>query len=411
MPHNHQPHRAVKEEGTQMGKVWQKQFFASSLSLVKWSLARGRATGTRSPDAKIHPMATAAERAYKRLYERVHYRLRTFSGGRYARFCRPVSIIFLLTERCNARCVHCDIWKNKGGEPGPAVEEWQRVLDDLRDWLGPVQVTLSGGEALLRPYSVDLAARASASGLFVEVLTHGYWLDQSRIRKLALANPWRITVSLDAVSDTHSRIRGRPDFFPTTMKSIETLLRLRRELALGYDLCLKTVVMEHNLDEIAEVARFATNGGMRVFYQPIEQNYNTPEDPLWFTSGANWPRDIDRAVRVVEDLIRLKRQGLPIDNSLEQLQAMALYFRNPAGLRIATQTHNAHEKRPLCSATTTLQFQANGDVKSCAYSEPIGNIRQTPIRRIWEKRPAWWERGCCMHRRAEAARPAMAALS
>ncbi len=356
-------------------------------------------------------MATAADRAYKRLYEGFNYRLRTFSNGRYASFCRPVSIVFLLTERCNARCVHCDIWKNRGAEPGPAAEDWQRVFDDLRDWLGPVQVTLSGGEALLRPYTVDLVAHASARGLFVEVLSHGYWLDQTRIEKLALANPWRITISLDAVSETHSKIRGRPDFFPATLKSIETLLRMRREHALAFQLRLKTVVMEHNLDEVADVARFATRDGVHVFYQPIEQNYNTPEDPLWFTNSHNWPRDVERAVRVVDDLIRLKREGLHIGNSIDQLQAMALYFRHPADLRIATQAHSAHEKRPLCSATTTLQFQANGDVRSCACCEPIGNIRTAPIRRIWERRPRWWERGCCLHRRAAETQSAWAVLS
>lgn len=348
-------------------------------------------------------MRSLAEHAYKRLYEGLNYRLRTFSSGRFASLCRPTSIAILLTERCNARCLHCDIWKNKGGETGPTSDEWRRLLDDLRDWLGPVHVTLTGGEALLRPYTSDLVAHASLRGLFVEVLSHGYWLDQSRIEQLALANPWRITISFDAVSDTHSKIRGRPDFFPTTMKSIETLLRLRRENALGYHIRLKTVVMEHNLDEVAEVARFATRDGVHVFYQPIEQNYNTAEDPFWFAASPNWPRDIEKAVRVVEELIRLKGQGLHIDNSCEQLEAMARYFRDPAGLRVATVAHSAHENQPLCSALTTLQIQANGDVKTCATRDAVGNIRHASIRRIWQDRPRWWERGCCIGAREATA--------
>ncbi|MGE5568659.1 MAG: radical SAM protein [Rhodospirillales bacterium] len=347
-------------------------------------------------------MRALADRAYKRLYESVNYRLRTFASGRYAVLCRPTSIAILLTERCNASCVHCDIWKNKGAEPGPSVDEWRRLLDELRDWLGPVQIVLTGGEALLRPYTVDLAAHASSVGLFVEVLSHGYWLDQSRIEKLALANPWRVTISLDAVSETHSKIRGRPGFFSVTMRSIETLLRLRREKKLGYHLRLKTVVMEHNLDEVAGVARFATQDGVHVFYQPIEQNYNTEENPFWFEKSANWPRDTEKAVRVVEELIRLKREGLHIDNSYEQLRAMVAYFRDPAGLRIATESHTAHEGRPICSALTTLQIQANGEVKACVSADTIGNFRQASIRSIWENRPRWWEQGCCIERRSAA---------
>jgi hypothetical protein len=50
--------------------------------------------------------------AYKRVFEGINYRLRNFAGGRFASYCRPTSVVLLLTEHCNARCVHCDIWKN-----------------------------------------------------------------------------------------------------------------------------------------------------------------------------------------------------------------------------------------------------------------------------------------------------------
>jgi MoaA/NifB/PqqE/SkfB family radical SAM enzyme len=347
-------------------------------------------------------MLTSARWLHKRLYDGVNYRLRTFAGGRLASLCRPTSIAILMTERCNARCVHCDIWKNKGSEPGPDPSAWKRLFTDLRRWLGPVQVCITGGEALLRGYTIEVVEHAASLGLFVEVLTHGYWFDQSRIEKLALANPWRITVSLDAVSETHSLIRGRPDFFQTTMKSIDTLRRLRMERMLNYEIRLKTVLMEQNYREASEVARFATQDGMHVFFQPIEQNYNAPEDPAWFTHSANWPRDPEAAVRMVEDLIRLKRQGLHISNSFAQIEAMISYFRDPVSLRVAVQSHIAHEGRLRCSAINNLQIQANGDVKTCIIQPPVGNICREPIRRIWENRTRWWKSGCCLETRLKA---------
>src|SRR2546423_13030403 len=145
--------------------------------------------------------------AYKRVYDGVNYRLRTFGGGRWASFCRPTSIVFLLTELCNARCVHCDIWKNRGKEDSPTPDQWKTVLSDLRRWLGPVQVTFSGGEALLKATTPEIVAHSASLGLFTECLTHGYWDDQSKIEKLALAKPWRLTVSLDGIGETHSKIR------------------------------------------------------------------------------------------------------------------------------------------------------------------------------------------------------------
>jgi MoaA/NifB/PqqE/SkfB family radical SAM enzyme len=308
----------------------------------------------------------------------------------------------LLTERCNARCLHCDIWKNRGKENVPSPDEWKAVVRDLRRWLGPINIVFTGGEALLMPFAPPVVSYASAIGLLVEHLTHGYWLDQSRIEELAKANPWRVTISCDGIGATHDKIRGRDKFFDAVYTTIQTLLRLRRDLRLEYTIRLKTVIMEHNLHQVTEIARFAREHGLEVFYQPIEQNYNTPEDQTWFQHSDNWPKDRDRAIAVVEELIELKRQGQPIANTVHQLEVMIPYFRDPESMMVITQGHSAHDK-PLCAALTTLQIQSNGDVRTCWCRDPLGNIKKTPIRQIWASRPHWWESGCCMEQRMSEA--------
>jgi MoaA/NifB/PqqE/SkfB family radical SAM enzyme len=308
--------------------------------------------------------------------------------------------MFLLTELCNARCVHCDIWKNQGKEDSPSAGQWLKVLDDLRSWLGPVSVVFTGGEALLKPYSTELAAHASSRGFFLEFLTHGYWKDQAKIEQLALARPSRITISVDGIGAVHSKIRGREDFFEHTNRTIETLVRIRSHRSLRYQILLKTVIMEQNLEDVGEVARYATREGMAVFYQPIEQNYNTAEDPTWFLTSPTWPRDPATAVRAVQELIRLKRHGLHIANTEEQFEAMIRYYLDPAGLRRLTQAHVAHLKRPFCAALTMLQLQSNGEVTICSSRPSVGNIQDSPIRQIWERRARYWEQGCCLTSRA-----------
>jgi MoaA/NifB/PqqE/SkfB family radical SAM enzyme len=273
------------------------------------------------------------------------------------------------------------------------------VVTDLRQWLGRVHVFLSGGEALLKPFAADLAAYASSRGLLVEFLTHGYWQDQLRIEELALARPWRVTISLDGLDETHDLIRGRQAFFDKTMASILTLQRVRKKQRLGFTIRLKTVIMEQNLESAHKVAWFANQDGMEVFYQPIEQNYNTPEDSRWFEHSETWPRDSEKAVAAVSHLIQLKRAGLPIANSFAQLDAMTAYFRDPVSSRVITQSHSAHERETLCSALTMLQIEADGDVRICAGMPPVGNIKKDSIRRIWENRPRFWESGCCIPQR------------
>src|SRR5262249_15184424 len=152
-------------------------------------------------------------------------------------------------------------------------------------------VVFTGGEALLMPFAPEVVSYACSEGLLVEHLTHGFWLDQSRIERMALANPWRITISCDGIGATHDKIRGREHFFQATNTTIQTLIRLRKEHRLSYVIRLKTVIMEHNLHDVCNVAKFAHEHGLEVFYQPVEQNYNTPEDPTWFEHSDNWPKD------------------------------------------------------------------------------------------------------------------------
>jgi MoaA/NifB/PqqE/SkfB family radical SAM enzyme len=338
---------------------------------------------------------------YARAYRAINYRLRTVAGGRWANYCRPTSIAILLTERCNARCVHCDIWKNRGQEDQPTVEQWKTVLHDLRRWLGPVHVVLTGGEALLMPFATDLVAYGSKVGLLIEHLTHGYWLDQSRIERLALANPWRVTISFDGIGEVHDTVRGRDHFFNAVVTSIGTLQRVRAEKRFNFSIRLKTVIMEHNLDGVCEVARFAKDSSLEVYYQPIVQNYNTVEDARWFEHSPTWPKDPRKAVAVVERLIAMKRDGYPIANEVHDLEVMIPYFEDPDAMRVATSAHVAHDK-PLCAGLITLQIQSNGDVGICSHAGPIGNIKLAPIRQLWANRPRFWVSGCCMERRMSA---------
>jgi MoaA/NifB/PqqE/SkfB family radical SAM enzyme len=338
-----------------------------------------------------------------RLYEGWNYRLRTLAGGRLAWRCRPVSAILLLTENCNAKCVHCDIWKNRLKED-VTLEEWRRVLTDLRAWLGRAQVLITGGEALMKPFTIELVRQAHELGLFLELLTHGYWEDQKKIERLALARPWKVTMSLDGLGEIHTKVRGRPAFWERSLRTLETLKRMRREHRLGYAIRLKNVIMSHNLEDTIKLAKFAEQEGVEIFYQPIEQNYNTPEDAQWYLHSENWPRDTELATARVRELIALKKSGRShIANSVRQLEAMIRYFENPDASRVAIQTHSAHERRRSCNALIMLQVQSNGDVTVCTGTAPVGNIRERPIREIWESRPRLWEEGCCLERRCSEA--------
>lgn len=341
-------------------------------------------------------MGELTQAAYQRFYAALNTRLQTVWGGRFADLCRPTAIALLLTERCNARCVHCNIWQNRGQEDSPSQEQWLSVVSQVREWLGPVYLTFTGGEALLRPFTIAILDRASQIGLAPELLTHGFWGEQTRIEQAALANPWRITLSLDGIGAIHDRIRGREGFFDRTTRSVATLLRLRRERGLRYRIRFKTVIMAHNQDQLSDLARFATREGVDIYYQPIEQPYNSAqEDPTWYLTSENWPQDTAPVVAAVEELIDLKRRGLHIANTEADLRGIQQYFQAPRDGGSLGRYHAFASASHVCAALGMLQIQANGDVRVCSHAEPVGNIKTASLRDIWVNRPKLWRAGCC----------------
>lgn len=340
-------------------------------------------------------MQSMLAKVYRRLYLAVNYRMRVAFAGRLAHLCRPTSIAILLTKRCNARCIHCNIWKTGRSNDDLTLKDYGTFLSDLRAWLGPVHVSFTGGEALLNPLALDVCAIASRLGLYTELLTNGYCKDEWAAKELVRAGVSQVTVSLDAIGATHSTIRGRNDFWEVTARFLERLKQARDAKGAGLRILLKTVIMRQNVHEVTEVARFARVNRMVVRYQPVEQNYDSPDDPGWFEHAVTWPKNPDDAVAVVERLAAMTREGFPIENSPSDFNAMRSYFANPRFNMVAVQSHMAHEQRPYCSALGNLQIEPNGDVGTCFRKPSIGNVTTASIRNIWRHRPRWWEAGCC----------------
>ena len=60
---------------------------------------------------------------------------------------------------------------------------------------------------------------------------------------------------------------------------------------------------------------------------------------------------------------------------------------------------SAHEQRRSCNALIMMQLQSNGDITVCTGAPSVGNVKDAPIREIWENRPHFWEQGCCLEKR------------
>lgn len=333
-----------------------------------------------------------------RVREGLLRRLQPYAARYWKNLCNPASVCHKLTLRCNARCAHCDIWKTDYEGAELTTKEIRRLYVQLRSWLGPVNFVMTGGEALLRPDAVELARHAADLGFLVEFLSNGYLLE-SAAEELACSGLNRVTISFDGTRpETLNTVRGRDDFFERTVSGVQKLVKQRAATGADFRIWLKTVVMRGNLAELADISRLAASLGVEVCYQPIEQNYAQKYDSQWYEASDLWIEDSGKAAAAIDELARLKGDGLPIVNTESNLKVMSDYFRIPAEMMLKVRAHVSEDKAaiPVCGVGY-FEILPWGGVKICGEGEEIGNCRDMSPREIWRRRATCWREGCTVH--------------
>jgi MoaA/NifB/PqqE/SkfB family radical SAM enzyme len=166
-----------------------------------------------------------------------------------------------LTHRCNWRCVFC---YNSKSPPAAELspEEWGQVLDDLRR-LGTLSVTLTGGDPLLYPGFLSVAAAVRQRRFALRIFTNGSLIDPSMGEAIAALLPLSVAISLHgACAPTHDRVTGRPGSFDAMLRGVEELRRR------GVRLVLRTPLSRLNEREIDGMVALAAKLGVAYRMDP-----------------------------------------------------------------------------------------------------------------------------------------------
>jgi len=128
-------------------------------------------------------------------------------------------------NRCNCRCVMCDIWRRTvEREIGQA--ELERHLEDIVS-LGVEQVVFTGGEPLMHSDLFRLAAPLRARGLRITLLSSGLLLRRDAERIVASMDD--VIVSLDGPREVHDGIRRVPGAYERLADGVRALHWRSRE--------------------------------------------------------------------------------------------------------------------------------------------------------------------------------------
>ncbi|MFA5162492.1 MAG: radical SAM protein [Elusimicrobiales bacterium] len=166
---------------------------------------------------------------------------------------------FELTYRCPLKCAHC-YCSCFAGEAGMNPAEVRQCLDKLAA-AGVLWLCLTGGDPLSRPDFPEIYDYAKSLGFIITIFTSGTLLAPETVKRLAKRPPFALEITVNAAEpELFDRLAGTPGAFRAVDAGI------RRALAAGIAVKLKTQLMSENFAARREIKRYAQALGLR--YNP-----------------------------------------------------------------------------------------------------------------------------------------------
>ena len=274
---------------------------------------------------------------------------------------KPKTVHISMTDFCNLKCVHCDIYKRRNRTEGSALR-WKPVISKLRGWLGPFTLKLSGGEPFTVKDTIELIGWAARRDIKVGVSTNGTLLTKNMVTKLVDSGIQEVIISLDSLDEKmQDSLRGKKGTLNKVKKGIQNLTAVKHDIFV----ILATVVMKDNLHELVQIAKWARKTGLyTVNYQPLQQNFGQEYNSEWFKTNKYFPNNAIKINNCLDDLIEFKKKDWVVANSISQIQAMKHYLCNPL----------AFNKYNCGAGITDIGIDATGDFKLCFNLQPLGNV-------------------------------------
>jgi pyrroloquinoline quinone biosynthesis protein E len=177
----------------------------------------------------------------------------------------PLALIAELTHRCPLHCVYCsNPLELQGRSLELSTDDWSRVFREAAA-LGVLQADFTGGEPLTRPDIFELVRAARAAGLYVNLISSGLPLDESRLEALVQAGLDHFQLSFQgAREETANEISGTRAH-AHKLRVLDWLKRHRVAVTLNF------VIHRRNIDQLAEMLALAeSSSATRVEFAHVQ---------------------------------------------------------------------------------------------------------------------------------------------
>lgn len=285
---------------------------------------------------------------------------RPLPGGGFVEhgYERPFILELEITWRCNLRCLHCYVDATELRRCDElTLGEIETILDEAVA-LGVEELSLTGGEVLMRADLPEILAMGRDRGMGLRFVTNGSLLDEAWFERLRPFPLKLVTISLDGVDPAvHDELRGAPCHAPT-VAAIERLLDG------GVPVSIITAFSRPNVGQFDAIHAFCVERGLPWQVQTTTAKGRCPKD-LTLSPREYYGLGMAVARRIAE--------GSPVP--IIPMDDLATYSRyEPLSMLSATWQGG-------CSGgKLNLFVRANGDVTPCsalAFDEfVVGNVRR-----------------------------------
>jgi MoaA/NifB/PqqE/SkfB family radical SAM enzyme len=290
---------------------------------------------------------------------------------------KPMQVSIQPNERCNARCIMCDSWKET--KDYISKDEIIGVLSDLNDWVGNnFFVQIAGGEPLIYKGIFDIFSFCSDKKIITKISTNGISLTENICDKIIESGLQFLSVSLDShLPEIHDKYRGVPGTFEKAVKGIE-YLSANGKLTLG----ISSLLMKENVSSFPETVEYFLSLPLdRFLFQPIRVWTEDLKPENW-KEYEYWVNDEAAVKRTIEYLLEKKKTDARIFNSEQDIQDLKAYFNNPLSM-----VDSDNKKCYIGYDRIIINYK--GDVTlGCARYGSVGNIKEQSIKEMWHSNKA-----------------------
>jgi MoaA/NifB/PqqE/SkfB family radical SAM enzyme len=278
----------------------------------------------------------------------------------FARARRLRLLVLAVADRCDQRCVHCQIWQGTSA-PALTLAERLRVVEEALAG-GASEALLTGGEPLLSPDLWPVAERLRAGGARLMLATNGMLLARHADEVARLFD--EVYVSLDGPSAAvHDAQRGVPAW-----DRVAAGVRALRARSARPRLVARSVLHAGTIDALVETIAAARSLGVdQVSFLPLDAASEAfgaqPSARAALVPTAAQVDGLEAAVRA----LGASADGF-VAESPEKLLRFARHLRASGG--------EGPFERPPCDAPWwSSVVEADGSIRPCFFQPAVGDAR------------------------------------